>query len=335
VTRYLYYPGCSMESNGRAYRESMEPVCAALDITLDPISDWNCCGATEYVSLSTTPAYALIARNLAIAAGEQRSGESLVASCSCCYLNLAKTDSYMSAQPSLNAHVNDALAAGGLHYEPGTVRARHLLEVIINDVGLEKVRAAVKRPLTGLKVAPYLGCMVPRPDPYGVTADHEQPKELDRLLSALGAEVVDYPLRSECCGGHMPHVAPRLGLELIRRLVAEAEHRGADMMVAICPMCQINIDAYQGEMNALFHTHHRMPILFFTELMAIAFGLDPRRVGVGREVTDAGAALAKALKAAPAEALAAAGVATAPPHQPRPDKRALPMPRMADREVDR
>jgi heterodisulfide reductase subunit B len=329
---YLYYPGCSMEGSGRSYRESLAEICEPLGIALHEIDDWNCCGATEYVSLSTTPAYAMIARNLALAAGEKKDGESLVAACSACYLNLAKADHYMAAQPSLNSRVNDALGAGGLHYDPGTVKVRHLLEVILSDVGLEKVQAAVKKPLTGLKVAPYLGCMVPRPDLDGAYTNHDQPNDLDRLLRALGAEVVDYPLKTECCGGHMTQVAPKLGLELIRRLVAEAERREAVMMVTVCPMCQINIDAYQGEMNAMFHTHYKMPIVFFTQLMGIAFGLEPKKVGVGREYTNASKALVKALRAAPEQTLAAAGAA--PARRPRPDKRALPMPRMADSEVE-
>ena len=334
MTRYLYYPGCSMEGSGRSYRESLQGVCAPLGITLEEISDWNCCGATEYVSISTTPAYAMIARNLAIAAGEKKDGEPLVAACSACYLNLSKADHYMGEQPDLNARVNDALGAGGLHYEPGTVKVRNLLEVIINDIGLDAVKAAVKKPLTGLKVAPYLGCMVPRPDVDGKYTNHEQPNDLDRLLRALGAEVVDYPLKTECCGGHMTQVAPKVGLELIRRLVSEAERREAAMMVTVCPMCQINIDAYQGEMNAAFHTKHKMPIVFFTQLMGVAFGLDPKKVGVGREQTNARKALVKALKAAPKQLLAAAGEAPAAVHKPRPDKRALPMPRMADSEVE-
>jgi heterodisulfide reductase subunit B len=333
MSRYLYYPGCSMEASGRSYRESIEPVCRKLDIELAEITDWNCCGAVEYVSVSTLPAYSLVARNLAIAAGEQKAGEPLVAACSGCYLNLAKADYYMREQPALGADVNDALGAGGLHYDPGTVKVRHLLDVIVNDIGLDAVEAAVEKPLTGLKVAPYLGCMVPRPDVNGRFGDYEQPRQLDRLLRALGADVVDYPLKTECCGGHMTQVAPRVGLELIRRLVSEAERREAAMMVTVCPMCQINIDAYQGEMNAMFHTHHRMPIVFFTQLMGVAFGLEPKSVGVGREVTNASRAIAAALKAAPAQTLEAAGVAEAPVHRPRPDKRALPMPRMPEDEA--
>jgi heterodisulfide reductase subunit B len=339
IKHYLYYPGCSMEGSGRSYRESLAAICEPLGIALDEIDDWNCCGATEYVSLSTTPAYAMIARNLALAAGQEQipgaaeRSSTLVAACSACYLNLAKADRFMGDQPALGARVNEALGAGGLHYTAGTVRVRHLLEVILSDVGLEAVRAAVKQPLTGLRVAPYLGCMVPRPDLGGVYADHEQPKDLDRLLAALGAEVVDYPLRTECCGGHMTQIAPRVGLELIRRLVAEAEHRKAALMATVCPMCQINIDAYQGEVNAMFGTHYAMPIVFFTQLMGVAFGLESQVVGLGREYTNATKTLAAALKAAPAAARAADAAAAFAGPRPRPDKRALPMPRMPADEV--
>jgi heterodisulfide reductase subunit B len=331
MSRYLYYPGCSMEGSARAYRESLAGVCEPLGISLAEIPDWNCCGATEYVGVSLTPAYSLIARNLAIAAGQKQDGEPLVAACSACYLNLAKADHYMKERPLLGKRVNDALQAGGLHYTPGTLQLRHLLEVVMTDVGLDAVRAKVVRPLAGLKVVPYLGCMLPRPDPDHRWRSHERPDELDQLLAALGADVVDYPLKTECCGGHMTQIAPRVGLKLIERLVDEAELRGGDVMVTVCPMCQINIDAYQGEMNAALHTHHHMPILFFTQLMGLAFGLDPKQMGIGRELVDARPALARIGMKPPEPVEAAAG----PVHRPRPDKRALPMPRMTDIEVKR
>ena len=324
MKRYLYYPGCSMEGSGRSYRESINAICEPIGIALDEINDWNCCGATEYVGLRTIPAYAMIARNLAIAANSNGEGP-LVAACSACYLNLAKADSLMGARPAFGASVNAALGAGGLHYTPGSVKVRHLLDVIINDVGLDAVRAAVKKPLTGLRVAPYLGCMVPRPDISGVYANHEQPDALDRLLAALGAEVVDYPLRTECCGGHMTQVAPQVGLELIRRLVAQAEASGAALMATVCPMCQINIDAYQGEVNAMFGSHHHMPIVFFTQLMGVAFGINPARVGLGREYTDAKSVITAALQT---PTIVPPDGGQTPTLQIRPDKRTLPMPRM-------
>ena len=327
MTRFLFYPGCSMDTSARAYSESLDAICGPLGLDLAEIRDWNCCGATEYAGLGLHPAYALIGRNLALAAGQADGTRTLIASCSACYLNLAKTDRYMRDSPVLNERVNSALEAGGLHYEPGSVEVRHLLDVIVNDVGLARVRESVVRPLHGLRVAPYLGCMVPRPDPDGRFADHDRPKTLDHLLGALGADVVEFPLATECCGGHMTQVSPRTGFELIHRLVRAAESSGADLMATVCPMCQINIDAFQAEMNRALGTHHRMPIVFFTQLMGVAFGMEPAKVGFGRELVDARPALARITPVPPAEE-------QAPPRRGgRPKGPALPMPEMHGEEV--
>jgi len=293
MRHYLYYPGCSMESNAKAYHESLLVVASQLGIELEEIRDWNCCGATEYVGLSLTPAYALIGRNLALAARQGNGTRTLVAPCSACYLNLAKADHYMKESARLNENVNIALAAGGLNYAPGSLTIRHLLDVIINDVGLEAVKRQVVRPLKGLRVAPYLGCMVPRPDPEKRWSDPEHPNELDRLLKALGAEVIDFPLKTHCCGGHMTQISPPTAFELIRRLVSSADQYKADMMVTLCPMCQMNIDAYQAETNRHFHTNYHMPIVFFTQVIGLAFGKDASELGFGRELTHARAGLSK------------------------------------------
>ena len=141
-----------------------------------------------------------------------------MAPCSACYLNLAKADHYMSEQPQLGKHVNEALAAGGLSYQPGSLDIRHLLDVIVYDIGLDTVEKNVIQPLTNLRIAPYLGCMVPGPDYGHRFSDHEQPVELDLLLKALGVQVIDYPLKTECCGGHMTQIGPEMAFEMIRRL---------------------------------------------------------------------------------------------------------------------
>jgi len=294
MTRYLYYPGCSMESNAKAYHESLTAVAEPLGLNFEEIHDWNCCGATEYLGISITPAYALIGRNLALAARQSNGdGGTILAPCSACYLNLAKADHYMQESQRLNQRVNLALAAGGLHYDPGSLEIRHLLDVIINDIGLDKVKAKVVRPLKGLRVAPYLGCMVPRPDYKKRWSDSEHPNELDRLLKVLGAEVIDFPLRAHCCGGHMTQIGPSTAYELIHRLVSSAAQYKADLMATLCPMCQLNIDAYQGEMNRHRHTDYHMPIVFFTQLIGLAFGQDPKALGFGRELTSAADALNK------------------------------------------
>jgi heterodisulfide reductase subunit B2 len=320
MTHYIYYPGCSMESNAKSYDESLRAVAGPLDLQLEEIDDWNCCGATEYVGISLTPAYALISRNLALAAKQANGTRTIVAPCSACYLNLAKADHFMQERPSLETKVNTALAAGGLHYEPGSLTIRHLLDVIVNDVGLDAVARKVVNPLTGLRVAPYLGCMVPRPDYEKRWSDYEHPNELDRLLKVLGAEVIDFPLKTHCCGGHMTQISPETAFELIRRLVHSADQYKADLMVTLCPMCQMNLDAYQAEANSYFRTNYQMPIVFFTQLIGLAFGYDPKTLGFGRELVDTRKALSRIGLDLPT-----------PEPAPKPKKTrptGLPMPRM-------
>jgi heterodisulfide reductase subunit B2 len=318
MNKYLFYPGCSMESNAKAYMESMHTILESLDIHFEDINDWNCCGATEYLGINLIPAYSLIARNLALASKQTNGTHTIAASCSACYLNLSKADHYMRERPSLGVKVNEALAAGGLKYKPGTLEIRHLIDIMVYDIGLEAIRSKVTRPLTGLRVVPYMGCMLPRPDYKHRWSDHEHPTELNDLLRALGADVVDYPLTTECCSGHMPHIGPETAFELIRRLVSDADARGAHLMASVCPMCQMNIDAYQGEMNHFFDTDYHMPILFFTQLMGLAFGKEPKELGIGTELVSS------------RNALANIGVEVSveqEPARPRKKDEGLPMPR--------
>jgi heterodisulfide reductase subunit B len=293
TTSYLYYPGCSMDSSAKAYASSLEAVCGSLGIDLHEVDDWNCCGATEYLSISQTRAHALVARNLALAEQQRNGTSTLVAPCSACFVNLARTEHYMRDDRGLAATVNAALDADGMRYTPGSIAVRHLFEVLVDEIGIEAIGAQVVRPLSGLRVAPYLGCLVTRPDYDGRWRNREHPLAFDRMLAALGAEVVDFPGRTDCCGGHLTQISPGMGFELIRRLVDSADRLGADMLVTICPMCQMNVDAYQGEMNRYFHTHHHMPILFFTQLMALAFGAPPEKVGLGSELVSAAKALGR------------------------------------------
>jgi heterodisulfide reductase subunit B len=327
MNKYLFYPGCSMDKTAKAYDMSMREILEPLGLEFEEIDDWNCCGATEYVSLSLTPAYSLIGRNLALASKQANGTSTVVASCSACYLNLAKADHYMSERSSLGEKVNLALAAGDLHYDPGTLTIRHLLDVIVYDVGLDVIKSKVTHPLKGLRVAPYVGCMVPRPDYEKRWSDTEYPNELNRLLKVLGAEVIDFPLTTHCCGGHMTQISPNVAYELLSRLLHGAEQYEADMMVALCPMCQMNIDAYQAEVNRHLHTSYKMPIIFFTQLIGLALGKDPLKLGFGREIVDTRPALSRIGVEVPEPAETKA--------QPRrPKKTGLPMPQMPGKEEE-
>jgi heterodisulfide reductase subunit B len=327
--KYLFYPGCSMQRSARPYLDSLAAIREIVGLEMEEIQDWNCCGATEYMSVHHLAAYALVARNLALAAKQANGSRTVMAACSACYLNLAKTNSYMHNDAHLNTQVNEALSAGGLQYTPGTLQIRHLLDIIVNDIGLQKIKNAVVRPLQGLRVAPYYGCMVARPGRDNQWDNVEHPMALDRLMAALGAEVIDFPAKTHCCGGHMTQISMPVAFELIRRLIYAAHQYQADVVVTLCPMCQLNLDAYQGDMNRYFHTDYSIPILYFTQLMGLAFGLEPDALGLGKEFVDSRPALSRIGVELPA---AAATGEAKPKARHKKKEQGLPMPTMPGQE---
>jgi len=278
--RYLYFPGCSLRSTGRAYEESTLAVFRALGVPLEEVNDWNCCGATAYMSIDETQAFALAARNLALAE-QQDSGEevNIVAPCAACFLVLTKTQHYLTEYADVRKRVNDAIGTAGLHYA-GRARVRHPLDVIVNDLGVDAVSARVKRRLTNLRVASYYGCQIVRPFS---TFDHPQyPTTMDRLVEAVGAKPVDWPLKTRCCGGSLTGTIQEAGLRLNRALLREAQKRNVDMIVTACPLCQFNLECYQGRINRHYHETIHIPVAFFTQLLGVAFGLMDNDLGMQR-----------------------------------------------------
>jgi heterodisulfide reductase subunit B2 len=322
---YSYFPGCSLERNAAAYEHSTRAIAGPLGLEFHEIDDWNCCGATEYISLNMLASFSLIARNLAQAAkgNGQAPAHDLVAPCSACYLNLSKCDKYLRTDEELARKVGIALAAGGLSYTPGSIKVRHLLDVIVNDVGCAGITEHVVKPLKNLRIAPYYGCLISRPGLRVHEYDPEYPTSLDELMTCIGADVIDFPLKTHCCGGHMTQISEATGFELIRRLVKGAADYQADVIVTVCPMCQLNLDAFQGAMNRYFHTAYHVPVLYYTQMIGLAFGIAPETLGIGSELVDARPALAKiGVELPPPPA------APGEPKRKRDDK-SLPMPKMA------
>ena len=287
---YTYFPGCSASHGGaKAYDRSAQAVAKALDVELIELEDWNCCGSTPSTSVDELASFCCSARNLALA---EKRGFDLVTPCSACYVILSRTNSYLKQYPELKAKVDEALAAGGLEYH-GTVRARHLLDIFVNDIGYDEINAKVKNNLGGLKVAPYYGCQVVRP---GFGFDHpEFPQSLDKLIATLGGEPVPFPLKSRCCGGSLIISEEALVLGLIEKILDCALSNGAECLVTVCPLCQTNLDAYQSRVNKKFKTNFNLPILFFTQLMGVAFGLSEEDLGLKTSIVPAEKVLAKYL----------------------------------------
>ncbi|MGC8838221.1 MAG: CoB--CoM heterodisulfide reductase iron-sulfur subunit B family protein [Anaerolineae bacterium] len=268
--RYAYYPGCSLETTAKEYDRSWRAVAEALNITLEEIPDWNCCGASPVHIQDPRLAAALPARNLALA---EAMGADVVAPCVGCYKNLRKAAKETHQDATLRQQVGEAV---GREFR-GTVQVKHPVEVLLLDVGLEAIRERVVRPLQGLKVAPYYGCYLTRPDSPFDTA--ENPQSLDRLMEAIGAEPVPYPLKTRCCGGGIFLTREEMALEMSHRLLTQARRSGADCMVVACPLCDMLLDAYQGRVEAHLGVRHGMPVLYFSQLMGLALGVEEKRLG--------------------------------------------------------
>jgi heterodisulfide reductase subunit B len=278
---YLYFPGCSLKSTGRAYEESLLETFTALGSPLSELEDWNCCGATAYMAVSELKAFALCARNFALAEKQscQQPNCDLVVPCAACYLGLVKARKYMEEYPKTRAKVQKALGAAGLTYE-GRANIRHPLDVLLKDIGTENIASKATRSLDGLRVACYYGCQLVRP--YALFDDGHHPSTMDTLLQALGAKTVDWPLKTRCCGGSLTGTIQDVGLRLSQVILTEAIKRGANVVATACPLCQFNLECYQKEMSNRFHENVDIPVVYFTQLTGLALGLEPRRLGLHR-----------------------------------------------------
>ena len=278
--KYLYYPGCSLKSSGRSYEESMLAVFKYLGIEIQELDDWNCCGATNYMAINEKSALSVTTRNLALAEAQGGSGEvNLVAPCNACYMGLLKSKNYLETELSLRNSVLTKLESIGMKYE-GRVNVRHPLDVLVNDFGLDKIKMAVKKPLKDLNVVSYYGCQVVRP----ITAfdDVSDPVFMDNIAMTLGATAIDWSMKVRCCGGAMTSTVSEVGLRLNFLLLKEAKHKGADIIITACPLCQFNLECFQDKLSKKYKEDIRIPVVFFPQLMGMAFGLSKKELGLQR-----------------------------------------------------
>jgi heterodisulfide reductase subunit B len=268
--RYTYYPGCSLHATGIAYDKSMRAVFTKLGLELAELDDWNCCGATAYMSVQKTVAFAVSARNLALA---EKTGDDVVAPCSACYYALKHTREGLEENPQLRTQIDEALAAGGLETDL-TVAVRHPLEVLLTDIGIDRLVAAQTHSLSEFRPACYYGCQIVRPF-CAVEENPELPMSMERLFTALGAKPVDYPPKVRCCGGMLIATFPEVADELGKDLVEWAREGEANCIVTVCPLCQSNLDLLNTNGSS-----HRMPVVYFTQLIGLAIGCTPEEVGM-------------------------------------------------------
>ncbi|MBO8127841.1 MAG: CoB--CoM heterodisulfide reductase iron-sulfur subunit B family protein [Peptococcaceae bacterium] len=257
--RLSYYPGCSLEATGKEYDQSSRAVCTALGIHLAEIDDWNCCGATSAHSINSTLALALPARNLLIA---ERAGFDVVTPCAACYNRLKRAEHALR-----HGQDPDRLVGSAFGDFQGKITVLSLLEVVVKRVGFDEIAAHVRRPLNGLKVVSYYGCLLVRPPEITGFDSAENPVLLDQLMTELGAEVKSWSCKTDCCGASSALASPQVAAGMAGRLLEMAAEAGADALVTACPLCQTNLELHRPPGTP------RIPSFYFTELLGLAFGL--------------------------------------------------------------
>ena len=288
MKQYLFYPGCSMDASALEYKNSMLAVFATLGAKVTELEDWTCCGASVAPVMSDLLGLALPARNLAIA--EKMGGSrTMVVGCSACFTSFARTNATV-ADPATLSRVNQALIVENLQYN-NTITVRHMLDVLANDFGPAAITAAVKRPLTGLKVAPYYGCQTVRP--YASFDDGQQPWSMVALLEALGAKVYHHLQEATCCGTALLTTKPELGLRIAGSILEAAQP--ADCIAAVCPMCHMNLDSYQDKVSKVLGKPIKIPVVFLPQLIGLAFGLPETELLFKRHVVPVAPVLGKVL----------------------------------------
>ncbi|HOV04420.1 MAG TPA: CoB--CoM heterodisulfide reductase iron-sulfur subunit B family protein [Kaistiaceae bacterium] len=277
--KFTYYPGCSSQGTGKHLDESIRAVAPVLDMEIVDIDDWNCCGASVgHIGGGQLPNLTLTGRNLAKAV--EQGTQDVITGCAACYLNTHAGNEKIKADVKKRAAVNEALSEAGLQYDDN-LRVRHVAEVFVNDVGVDKIAEKVTNPLTGLKVAGWVGCQTVRPfaatEAGGKYDTHDRPDFLDDFTRACGAEAVEYETPTNCCGGSVAVMSPDRTLHLIKDILQAAQDAGADVISTPCPLCQTNAEMYQDAINKEFGTNFHIPVIFPTQLMSVAFGQDPHK----------------------------------------------------------
>ncbi|MBU0699184.1 MAG: CoB--CoM heterodisulfide reductase iron-sulfur subunit B family protein, partial [Proteobacteria bacterium] len=267
--KYGFFPGCAYHA-AAGYSESTAAVCRTLGIELAEIPEWNCCGATTYLGIDDFQALALAGRIFALA--QTLELKQIVTVCNACYTTLRKANQMLAGDPEKLARINRLLSPEGIRIE-GSLRIRHLLDVLVNDVPKDAWSRNQPAILTGLKVAGYYGCQLTRP-PSDLDRP-ENPEILEKFIETLGFVAIEHSAKTRCCGA--AHAVPYAGdcRVLIARIIREVRTKGADLVISICPMCQFNLDAGQQGLGLA-----PVPVPFFTQLAGMALGLKPGDLGL-------------------------------------------------------
>ncbi len=269
-----YYPGCALHGSSNDYEQSLRGCLSALDVQLDEMKDWICCGATAAHSLNHKLSLALPARNLAMA--ERDGCKQLFAPCPLCSMQLLKAKKAV-ADERVRKELSEIVEAE----VRGESEVLNLIQVF-EKVGLEKIKAAVKAPLKSITAACYYGCLLTRPPDVVHFDDFEQPSSMEAVVAALGAKTVEWNYKAECCGAGMTMSNEEVVLDLVHKILGNAAEHGANCVVVACPMCHVNLDMKQGAVERRYGKKLGMVVYYLSDLVGLALGLSGEQLGINR-----------------------------------------------------
>jgi len=272
VLNYSYYPGCSLHASAKEYDESTQELFKILRIGLQEVPDWLCCGATPAHNVDELLSLSLCAKNLELS--EQVEGDLAVA-CAACFSRLKTAQHKLEENPEKRKQVEYALDAPLTMDKP----VKHLLEILAKDYGLEQLSSAMRKSLSGLKVACYYGCLLTRPADVPQLDCAEAPTIMERVIESMGAETVKWSHRLECCGANFTLSRPGVVLQLSNEILASAQRAGADCIMVACPLCHANLDIRQKDIEAASGTRYNLPVLYMTQLLALGAGVSAKKLG--------------------------------------------------------
>jgi len=283
---YSYYPGCSLHSSAKEFDISTRVVMQELGIELEELEDWSCCGGSVAAGVSHEVGMALAARNVVLA---QQKNRDLLASCSGCYNKSAKAAKALEKEKERNK-ITPILSQMGMSVSDSNIKVKNVVDVLANDVDIS---SQIKKPLRGLKVACYYGCLLTRPQELTGWDSPVFPMSMDNLAKICGAEVVDFRSKTKCCGGPILVPQEKVAFELTKRLLDEAKSLGADCMVLACPLCANNLELRQPDIEKAYNVSYKLPILYITEIIGLALGIKPGKLGINKHVVSPKSVLAK------------------------------------------
>ncbi len=276
---YLYFPGCTLYTKAKNFDQTARECSRLLGFELKELSKWTCCGATFPLATDNVMALLPPARILANAREE---GTTLTTLCAICFNVIKRTNRLIREDGEKRDKINNFIEKS---YQ-GDLRIVHYLELLKQDVGFPQLKEKVKKPLQGLRIAPYYGCMLLRPFKEMGFDDKEKPTLFEEFLQALGATAVDFPFKTECCGSFQSVGAPEVATECAYKILGSALKHGAEIVVSTCPMCTFNIDHKQVDIRQTYLDFKSIPVLYFTQILGIAMGLDPGTLGFDQNFVD-------------------------------------------------